>query len=195
MTRNSGRLTLAGLLALAVAAVSASPAQLAAAPRKSRSRKTLSDMISRFLQGNKGQHRKMTAGVAAVRGGNMLDKGEDLDQRLLDRAHTLAQEIAAKWGLEVSVERMRVSEPAQMAPAIQAVIDKAAQDLELKTHRMNSGAGHDAQVMAKVTEAGMIFVPSRQGRSHSPAEFTEWEQIENGANVLLHTLLQLAEAS
>jgi acetylornithine deacetylase/succinyl-diaminopimelate desuccinylase-like protein len=57
---------------------------------------------------------------------------------------------------------------------------------------MNSGAGHDAQVMAKITEAGMIFVPSRQGRSHSPDEFTAWDQIENGANVLLHTLLRLA---
>ena len=89
MTRTRGKLTLVTLLAVAVAAVSASPSQLAAAPRKSRTRKTLSDMISRFLQGNKGQHRKMPAGGAAVRVGNMLDKGEDLDQRLLDRANLL----------------------------------------------------------------------------------------------------------
>lgn len=126
---------------------------------------------------------------------DMRDISWEVLQRLLDRATALGQEVAAKWGLEVSVERMRVSEPAQMSPGIQAVIEQAAQELGLKTHWMNSGAGHDAQVLAKVTQAGMIFVPSRQGRSHSPAEFTAWEQIENGANVLLHTLLRLAGGS
>jgi beta-ureidopropionase / N-carbamoyl-L-amino-acid hydrolase len=73
------------------------------------------------------------------------------------------------------------------------VIDEVARELGHKTHWMNSGAGHDAQVIAKITQAGMIFVPSRQGRSHSPAEFTDWDQIENGANVLLNSLLRLAQ--
>jgi beta-ureidopropionase / N-carbamoyl-L-amino-acid hydrolase len=113
-------------------------------------------------------------------------------QRLLERVGALAQEIADKWDLRVTVERMRLSEAAQMSPHIQAVIDEVARDLGHKTHWMNSGAGHDAQVMAKISEAGMIFVPSRQGRSHSPAEFTDWDQVENGANVLLYTLLRLA---
>jgi N-carbamoyl-L-amino-acid hydrolase len=79
-----------------------------------------------------------------------------------------------------------------MAPQLQTIIADAARDLGLKTHWMNSGAGHDAQVIAKIAPAGMIFVPSRQGRSHSPAEHTDWDQIENGANVLLHSLLRLA---
>jgi N-carbamoyl-L-amino-acid hydrolase len=123
---------------------------------------------------------------------DLRDISWDVLQRLLERARIIAHEVAEKWGLEVTVERMRVSEPAQMAPHLQTIIDEAARDLGLKTHWMNSGAGHDAQVMAKVTPAGMIFVPSRQGRSHSPAEHTDWDQIENGANVLLHTLLRLA---
>lgn len=123
---------------------------------------------------------------------DLRDISWDVLQRLLGRVDGLAHEIAVKWGLEVTVERMRISEPAQMSPSIQGVIDAAARDLGLKTHWMNSGAGHDAQVMAKITDAGMIFVPSRNGRSHSPAEFTDWDQVENGANVLLNTLLQLA---
>jgi N-carbamoyl-L-amino-acid hydrolase len=56
---------------------------------------------------------------------------------------------------------------------------------------MPSGAGHDAQNLARLAPTGMIFVPSVQGRSHSPAELTTWDDIENGANVLLaavHTL-------
>jgi hydantoinase/carbamoylase family amidase len=123
---------------------------------------------------------------------DLRDISWDMLQRLLERTRLIAHEVAEKWGLTVTVERMRVSEPAQMSPHLQAVIDEAARDLGLKTHWMNSGAGHDAQVMAKITPAGMIFVPSRQGRSHSPAEHTDWDQIEHGANVLLHTLLRLA---
>jgi N-carbamoyl-L-amino-acid hydrolase len=123
---------------------------------------------------------------------DLRDISGEVLQRLLDRVAVIAHEIAEKWGLTVTVERMRLTEPAQMSPHVQGVIDGVAHDLGLKTHWMNSGAGHDAQVMAKITEAGMIFVPSRQGRSHSPAEFTDWDQVEHGANVLLNTLLRLA---
>jgi N-carbamoyl-L-amino-acid hydrolase len=124
---------------------------------------------------------------------DLRDISGEVLHRLLDRVGVLAHEIAEKWGLTVSVERMRTSEPAQMSPPVQAVIDEVARELGHKTYWMNSGAGHDAQVMAKITQAGMIFVPSRQGRSHSPAEFTDWDQIENGANVLLNSLLRLAQ--
>jgi N-carbamoyl-L-amino-acid hydrolase len=123
---------------------------------------------------------------------DLRDISGEVLQRLLERVDVLAHETAEKWGLAVTVERMRLSEAAQMSPHIQAVIDEVARDLGHKTHWLNSGAGHDAQVMAKITEAGMIFVPSRQGRSHSPAEFTDWDHVENGANVLLNTLVRLA---
>ena len=59
------------------------------------------------------------------------------------------------------------------------------------TRRMPSGAGHDAQVLAAVTDAGMIFVPSQGGRSHRPDEWTDWPALERGANMLLGTLLHL----
>ena len=123
---------------------------------------------------------------------DMRDMAGEVLQHLLERARVIAHEVADQWGLQVTVERMRMSEPAQMSPHIQAIIDAVARDQGLQTHWMNSGAGHDAQFLAKITEAGMIFVPSHQGRSHSPAEFTDWAQVENGANVLLHTLLRLA---
>jgi N-carbamoyl-L-amino-acid hydrolase len=55
-----------------------------------------------------------------------------------------------------------------------------------------SGAAHDTQMLAGLTRAGMIFVPSREGRSHSPAEWTAWEDIETGANVALNALYALA---
>ena len=58
--------------------------------------------------------------------------------------------------------------------------------------RMPSGAGHDAQMLARVCPAGMVFVPSVRGISHNPAELTDDADLEAGANVLLHVLLRLA---
>jgi len=55
--------------------------------------------------------------------------------------------------------------------------------------RLPSGAGHDAQMMAKLGPMGMIFVPSVDGISHSPRELTTWPDCANGANVLLQTIL------
>ncbi len=60
--------------------------------------------------------------------------------------------------------------------------------------RLASGAGHDAQMLARVCPAGMIFTPSVRGISHNPAEFTEADDLEAGANVLLDVLLRLAGA-
>ena len=60
---------------------------------------------------------------------------------------------------------------------------------------MTSGAGHDAQMMARVCPTAMIFVPSEKGISHNPAEHTEPEDLGAGANVLLHTLLRLSDAT
>jgi N-carbamoyl-L-amino-acid hydrolase len=57
---------------------------------------------------------------------------------------------------------------------------------------MPSGAGHDSQNLAHLAPTGMIFVPSKDGRSHSPAEYTDFADVERGANVLLSTVLSLA---
>jgi N-carbamoyl-L-amino-acid hydrolase len=113
--------------------------------------------------------------------------------RLAGRMLQTARRVARARGLVLEVEHLMRAEPVQMSPRIQALIEAAAEGLGLTTRRMPSGAGHDAQILAAVTDAGMIFVPSQGGRSHRPDEWTDWPAIERGANVLLHTLLRLAE--
>jgi N-carbamoyl-L-amino-acid hydrolase len=76
---------------------------------------------------------------------------------------------------------------------VQASIEAAAAKLGLKTKRLPSGAGHDAQVMAALGPMGMIFVPSVGGISHSPREFSRWEDCARGADVLLETVLEWAK--
>jgi len=78
--------------------------------------------------------------------------------------------------------------PALMDPGFQELIGNAARALGLSTKAMPSGAGHDAQEMARIGPAGMIFIPSIGGISHSPKEFSRPQDIENGANVLLQSV-------
>jgi N-carbamoyl-L-amino-acid hydrolase len=77
------------------------------------------------------------------------------------------------------------------ATGVQDDIGRSADASGLKTMRLPSGAGHDAQQIARLCPMGMIFVPSVGGISHSPKELTSWEDCANGANVLLRTVLNL----
>src|SRR5690242_16468555 len=102
-----------------------------------------------------------------------------------------AEAIANSSRTKFDFKEINVNIPAPTDPRIRAVIADAARELGLSTKLMPSGAGHDAQDMARLGPVGMIFIPSVGGISHSPREFSKPEDIANGANVLLHTLLKL----
>ncbi len=120
--------------------------------------------------------------------GAQLDR---LEEALVGRAHAEAE----AFGLEVTVERVGRVEPASTDPHVRGALGVAAAALGLTTMELPSGAGHDAQSLAAVTPSGMVFVPSRGGVSHDPAEQTAWEDCLNGANVLLHATVELARAA
>jgi acetylornithine deacetylase/succinyl-diaminopimelate desuccinylase-like protein len=82
--------------------------------------------------------------------------------------------------------------PVAMDNDIQRALTDACEALQLTHVQLASGAGHDGQSLADLCPVGMIFVPSVEGASHSPREFTRWEDCVNGANVLLQTVLRLA---
>ena len=82
-----------------------------------------------------------------------------------------------------------------MSDIVQRAYADACDDLGLTYVSLTSGAGHDAQSLADFCPVGMIFVPSVDGASHSPREFTKWEDCVNGANVLLQTALSLGTQS
>ena len=78
-----------------------------------------------------------------------------------------------------------------MSEQAQQAFAGTCDDLGLSHVSLTSGAGHDAQSLADLCPVWMIFVPSVDGASHSPREFTKWEDCVNGANVLLHAALRL----
>jgi N-carbamoyl-L-amino-acid hydrolase len=72
------------------------------------------------------------------------------------------------------------------------MVEDAARDRGLASRRITSGAGHDAQMLARIAPAAMIFVPCAGGISHSPKEFTAEADLVAGANVLLDVVRRLA---
>ena len=116
------------------------------------------------------------------------EKFKRLDSILL--AH--AQEAAGRFGLELKIESLGKHSPSLMDDHVQSTFASSCEELGLSHISLTSGAGHDGQSFEGICPVGMIFVPSKDGASHSPREFTQWEDCVNGANVLLQTVLKLA---
>ncbi len=114
---------------------------------------------------------------------------QEAEQRLRAFAARLMQDDQ----VEIEIRQLAYTRPEKFAPQVTEIIARSAQRLGYSYRRMVSGAGHDAQIMARKYPTAMIFVPSRGGISHSPQEYSRPEDLEAGANVLLHTVLELAE--
>ncbi|MGH9213998.1 MAG: Zn-dependent hydrolase [Acidimicrobiales bacterium] len=112
-----------------------------------------------------------------------------------DRLQAYVADVAVLERVEVAWRQLARFAPVEFDPAIVARVGDAAQQRRLTCMRLPSGAGHDAQMLARVCPTGMVFVPSRKGISHNPGEFTEPDHLWAGASVLLDVLVDLAEAA
>ena len=112
-------------------------------------------------------------------------------ERLWSQIHAEAVATAQKYDVTLDYALQHTNPPALSTPAVRAVIADAVAGLGLSSQVMPSGAGHDAQDLARIGPMGMIFVPSVKGISHSPLELTRPDDVTNGANVLLQTILRL----
>ena len=101
-------------------------------------------------------------------------------------------ELQRTEGVEVSHRVLARFEPVEFDPALVAKVEAVARGKGYSVRRMPSGAGHDAQMLARVCPTAMIFVPSVGGLSHNVREHTEPEHLAAGAEVLLQMLLDLA---
>lgn len=110
-------------------------------------------------------------------------------RRLKTRVDARAAEIARTTGTQIMLTPLSHHEPALAAPALMTAIEQAAAAAGLKSLRLPSGAGHDAQMAATFGPMAMIFVPSAGGVSHSPKESTSWADCVRGAAVLLQAVL------
>ncbi len=112
--------------------------------------------------------------------------------RMYSAIEKRAIEIEGETGTDITFRHLDVSAlPALTDERIKTAIEASAEGLGLSYKRTPSGAGHDAQDLAKIAPTGMIFVPSKGGISHSPDEYTSAQDMANGASVLLRTVLAI----
>jgi N-carbamoyl-L-amino-acid hydrolase len=111
------------------------------------------------------------------------------------RVHAELHRLAGEEGCTATTRPLARFEPVTFDPAMIDLVESTARRLGCTTRRMPSGAGHDAQMLARVCPTAMIFVPSANGLSHNLAEHTDTPDLARGTNTLLHVLLTTAGAS
>jgi len=104
-----------------------------------------------------------------------------------------AEACAVANSLTIEIEHMGGTEAADMCPEVIDLIETTCTRLGLSHQRLISYSGHAAQITSNLIPSGMIFIPSVDGISHNPREFSRWEDVVSGAQVLLHTILAWAQ--
>lgn len=117
---------------------------------------------------------------------------EELLRTAERRISAHVDEVAAREGVRIERRTLARFEPVTFDERVVAMVEHHARARGLSVQRMPSGAGHDAQMLARVCPTGMVFVPSVKGISHNPAEHTEPADLVAGADVLLGVVLELA---
>ncbi|WPC39847.1 M20 family metallo-hydrolase [Clostridium sp. JS66] len=119
----------------------------------------------------------------------------DLDDHAMDRVLkeviNYSNKISDKYGVECNVRRITSFKGTTTCEKIINIIEDVVKSRGYSYCKMLSGAVHDSAVMAEITDVGMIFVPSKDGKSHVPEEYTSFEDIKRGSDVLLETLIKL----
>jgi N-carbamoyl-L-amino-acid hydrolase len=124
---------------------------------------------------------------------DLRNTDEEVLRQAEKRLAAQAAEVAAAEGVEISRRQLARFEPVDFDPRVIGLVESTALSFGYQARRLPAGAGHDAQMLARVCPAGMIFVPSVNGVSHNPAEYTEPAHVVAGANILLHMLVRLAD--
>ena len=118
------------------------------------------------------------------------------DENILSQAEREISEFMASLsqseGVDITSRPLARFEPVVFHPQVIDIVEKVSASITPSVRRMPSGAGHDAQMLARVCPSAMIFVPSVEGISHNPAEYTDPEDLVMGTNILLQVLIELS---
>lgn len=161
--------------------------------------------IPRIISENGGENSRMTIGRVTLLPGSantvpgivrfsldVRDPSEEIMNELRDSSRKALSAIARNRQLKFDFEELSWITPVACDKKITEILEETVKQLNLPYQKMPSGAAHDAQMVASLAPVNLIFVPSKGGISHSAHEWTDWQDIENGGNVMLNTLLTLS---
>lgn len=124
---------------------------------------------------------------------DIRSKSLDKLQQVVEQTKACIQ-LQAGEGITFSVEQPLMVEPTRLDEGIHEQLTKHSKSLGLSYRTMVSGAGHDAMMFAGITRVGLVFVPSKDGLSHHPDEWTDYAQIQKGIDVVFYTVKEITEA-
>ena len=161
--------------------------------------------VPRILEENGGENSRATIGKAEILPGapnsvpgavefslDFRDPSTDVLDDLSNAFQKALAAIARRRHLMFEYSVQGEIQPVAADTRLTGILDRAAEKLQIRSRHMLSGAAHDAQLVGRIAPMAMIFVPSKGGMSHSPAEWTAWEDIEAGANLMLAAIGELA---
>ncbi|MEO0454222.1 MAG: Zn-dependent hydrolase [Verrucomicrobiota bacterium] len=160
--------------------------------------------LPRILEENGSERSRATIGNVSLNPGaantvpgaaefslDVRDTDPDRLEELFNSFRKALSAIARRRKLHFEFEEVSRIEPVHCDPEVVKALRAQADRMNISHELMPSGAAHDAQLVAGMAPVGLIFVPSQDGKSHSPAEWTPWHDIETGANLILQTAIQL----
>jgi allantoate deiminase len=124
---------------------------------------------------------------------DVRDISDGRRENTLKRIYDSIREIAAKRGVTCEIRPLQSLSSVYSSPMVMEAIQSALQEIQYPIYELPSGAAHDAMVMGKITEIGMIFIRSRDGVSHHPDEWSSFEDVALGCEVLYKTIKKLLE--
>jgi len=124
---------------------------------------------------------------------DIRDKDDVILNEVTERILNSINPICKNRGLTYTIKQVSYTKPVLLSRRVVEVIEKAAKNQDINTLKMVSGAVHDSSVIAELTDTGMIFVPSKKGRSHCPEEHSDLKDIEIAANILLEAVIELSK--
>ena len=162
--------------------------------------------IPRLLEENGNENSVMTVGKVELHPGvansvpgrvefsiDARSTEKDILHEMNEAARKTLSAIARRRKLMFEFQILSEVEPVDCDQEIISTIRESISEMNTEFHELPSGAAHDAQILAHITPVGMIFVPSKDGRSHSPAEWTDWDHMRLGAEALLKTVCKISE--
>lgn len=124
---------------------------------------------------------------------DIRDKNDVVLNEIADKIIKSIETACNSRKLKYNIKHASYTKPVLLSKKIAKIIEIAAKNQGIETLRMVSGAVHDSSVVAELTDVGMIFVPSKNGRSHCPEEYTDIKYIEIAANILLESVIELSK--
>ena len=117
---------------------------------------------------------------------------ESVDTVIAAVRASLEKSAAENPGLSFDMYESLMANPVPMKAEVKALLEEKSAECGISTMQLLSGAGHDAMIMGSLCDVAMVFVPSKDGRSHVPEEWTDYDQLQNGVEVVCRTIKELA---